>query len=108
MEGAIAVFFELCASLGAGVVVGLIGALAMGYFSIGFLRDYTVLLGSLTAYGVSATICVAMSLRSQERFNFDLIAERVVSFHIEPTTASVQSPIHTPTSHGVRVVTNPA
>ncbi|WP_199748582.1 hypothetical protein [Candidimonas sp. SYP-B2681] len=47
------------------------------------LRDYLVLLSSLTAYGVSAAICVAMSWRSKERFDFDLLAERVTSFHVE-------------------------
>lgn len=120
MDGATAVFFEICSSLGAGVVVGLmtfaffnrqaaivvgiVGALAMAYFSIGFLRDYTVLLGSLTAYGVSAAICVAMSLRSQERFDFDLIAERVVSFHVEPASAQAAVSTYTPAPQGGRAI----
>jgi Na+/proline symporter len=96
MTGVIAVLFELFASAGAGVVIGLmtfaffnrtmaitigaVAALAMAYFSLGFLREYTVLLSSLTAYGVSAIVCVALSLRSQERFDFDVLAERVTSF----------------------------
>jgi hypothetical protein len=52
---------------------------------IGFLREYIVLLGSLTAYGVSAVVCVAISLRSQERFDFSVLAERVQSFHYDET-----------------------
>ena len=99
-------FFELCASVGGGVVIGLMVfaffnkylAIAAGIlvafgsmpFTIGFLRDYAVLLSSLTAYGVSAIICTAMSLRSKERFNFATLAERVTSFQnakIELTTA---------------------
>jgi sodium/pantothenate symporter len=97
LVGAVGVFFELCASVGLGVVVGLMTfaffsrniAIAMGVaaalvsmpYTVGFLRDYVVLLSSLTAYGVSASVCVAISLRSNERFDFDLLAERVTSFH---------------------------
>lgn len=99
MTGVTAVFFELAATLGAGVVIGLMtfgflnrtAAIAMGVltvlvmapFAVGFLRDYAVLLASLTAYGVSATVCVLMSFRNPERFDFDLLAKRVTSFHIE-------------------------
>jgi len=54
-------------------------------FSVGFLRDYVVLISSLTAYGVSAIVCVAVSLRSSERFDFDLLNERVVAFQGEQT-----------------------
>ena len=50
-------------------------------FAFGFLRDYPVLLSSLTAYGVSTLVCVFVSLLSDERFDFDCIAERVVAFH---------------------------
>ena len=101
MTGAIAVFFELCAAVGTGVVlglmvfaffnrylaigVGILATLAMIPLGVGFLRDYTVLLGSLTSYGVSAIVCVAMSMRSQERFDFDLLAERVVHFDYSQT-----------------------
>ena len=96
LTGAVAVFFELCAAVGGGVVIGLmvfaffgriagiaagvLAAAALVPFGVGFLRDYTVLLGSLTSYGVSAIVCVAMSLRSQERFDFSLLAKRVVHF----------------------------
>jgi sodium/pantothenate symporter len=47
-----------------------------------------VLLSSLTAYGVSASVCVAISLRSNERFDFDLLAERVTSFHQDEESAA--------------------
>lgn len=99
MTGVIALFFEVAASIGAAVVIGLmvfaffnraaaftmgtLAFLAMLIFATGFLRDYAVLLASLTAYGVSAAVCVLMSFRNQERFDFALIAERVTSFHIE-------------------------
>ena len=96
IEGAIAVFYEICAGIGAGVVLGLmafgffgrrvalvVGVLAAAVatpFFLGFLRDYIVLTGSLTAYGVSAAVCTALSLRSRERFDFSVLADRVTSF----------------------------
>ncbi|WP_306799284.1 sodium:solute symporter family protein [Alcanivorax quisquiliarum] len=99
MTGVTAVLFEFAATVGAGVVAGLmtfaffnrtiaiiVGVLVfvgMLPFATGFLRDYTVLLSSLTAYGVSAVVCVLMSLRSNERFDFDLLAKRVRSFQDE-------------------------
>jgi hypothetical protein len=110
LEGIVALFFEACAAVGGGVVLGL---MAFGFFgrtaglatgaiatavllpsSIGFLRDYTVLLSSLTAYGVSAVVCVAMSLRSEERFDFALLAERVTHFQaaVAPTAGRAAPP----------------
>ncbi len=101
IEGVVAVFYEVTASIGGGVVAGLMAfaffrsriAIAIGVIAtaillpnfIGFLREYIVLLGSLTAYGVSAVVCVAISLRSQERFDFSVLAERVQSFHYDET-----------------------
>lgn len=102
LTGAIGVFFELVAAVGAGVVLGLmtfaffprilalvvaalVSVVCMYYF-VGFLRDYIVLLGSLTSYGVSAIICVLMSWRSTERFDFALIAQRVTAFNDEQET----------------------
>ncbi|WP_169106837.1 sodium:solute symporter family protein [Comamonas suwonensis] len=100
MEGAVGIFFELLSSVGGGVVIGLMafgflgrtagliaGTLAMAAMlplSLNFLRDYPVLLSSLTAYGVSTLVCVGLSLRNQKRFNFDRIAERVVAFQRSP------------------------
>jgi len=53
----------------------------MAPFAFGFLRDYPVLLSSLTAYGVSTVVCVLVSLLANESFDFDCINERVVAFH---------------------------
>lgn len=99
MTGVIAVFFEICAAVGGGVVLGLMtfgffgrtAAIAVGTIGvvvmlpafIGNLRDYIVLLASLTAYGASAIVCVALSLRNRERFDFTLLADRVTSFNHE-------------------------
>nr|WP_280041738.1 sodium:solute symporter family protein [Pseudomonas sp. Hg5Tf]MDH2558803.1 sodium:solute symporter family protein [Pseudomonas sp. Hg5Tf] len=99
IEGVVAVFFEACAAVGGAVVLGLmtfgffgrraalaVGALALAImlpFSIGTLREYIVLLSSLTAYGVSTMVCVALSLRNQERFDFTVLATRVTSFQHE-------------------------
>ena len=96
MEGVIGSFFELFAIIGGGVVIGLmafgffgfragiflggLATLVLAFYGFGFLRDYTVLLSSLTAYGVSAAVCVGLSLLADERFDFDLIGERVTDF----------------------------
>ena len=96
MTGAIAVLFELLASIGGGVVIGLmvfgflgkragfvagiIAGVVLMFFATGFLREYTVLLSSLVAYGVSTLVCVAMSLMQRQKFDFDLIAQRVGNY----------------------------
>ncbi|HBB80173.1 MAG TPA: sodium:proline symporter [Pseudomonas sp.] len=96
LHGAMALFFELLATLGGGVVIGLmafgffgrtaglalgvVATLVLAPFALGHLRDYAVLLSSLTAYGASAVVCTAVSLLSNERFDFDRIGERVVAF----------------------------
>jgi len=102
IEGAVAVFFELCATVGAGVVLGLMtfgffgrraglivgiiaGAVLLPCF-VGFLREHIVLAASLTSYGVSAVICVALSLRNRERFDFSTLAGRVASFQRDQQT----------------------
>ncbi|MFD1158883.1 sodium:solute symporter family protein [Roseovarius aestuarii] len=100
-------FFEFVAAAGGGVVlalmafgffgrivgllVGAIGFLACAYYFNGFLRDYTVLLGSLTAYGASTIICVAVSLMSKDEFDFDLINERVTSFDDDAAMGAVRA-----------------
>ncbi|MDD2056707.1 sodium:solute symporter family protein [Pseudomonas sp. GD03860] len=102
VDGAVAVFFEVCAAIGGAVVLGLmtfgffgrtaalaVAALALALMLpvfIGTLREYIVLLGSLTAYGVSTVVCVALSLRNNERFDFDLLATRVTSFQREQSS----------------------
>ena len=94
--GLTASFFEVCAGVGAGVVLGLmtfgffgripafivgtaVGVLSTYYFA-GHLRDYGVLMASLTAYGVSSVICVAVSLLDNDRFDFTVLADRVTPF----------------------------
>lgn len=96
IEGAVAFMFEVFASFGAAVVIGLmvfgflghrlaliaamITLLLMLIYATGFLRDYEVLLASLTAYGVSTLVCIGLSLLSNERFDFELIKKRVGSY----------------------------
>ena len=91
--GVTALFFEVLASVGAAVVIGLmvfgflgrkmavaaaaVTLVLMLIFATGFLRQYMVLLASLTAYGASTIVCVIISLMSNERFDFDLIKQRV-------------------------------
>lgn len=99
LTGLIGLFYEIIAIIGGGVVIGLMVfaffnryiAIAAGIatvfimspWALGALREYTVLLASLTAYGASAVVCVAISLRSQERFDFDVLAKRVTAFQDE-------------------------
>lgn len=99
LSGAVGGFLEIVAGVGggvvlglmtfgffgrvAGIVVGVIGAIACTWYFMGFLREYTVLLGSLTAYGTSTIICVAMSLMSKTEFDFALIGQRVTNFQQE-------------------------
>nr|WP_298739670.1 sodium:solute symporter family protein [uncultured Psychrobacter sp.] len=96
ITGVTALFFEAMASVGAAVVIGLmvfgflgrkagmgaalITLILMLIFATGFLRDYMVLVASLTAYGVSAIVCTLVSLMSNERFDFDLIKQRVGNY----------------------------
>lgn len=98
IQGLIALGFELVATLGIGVVLGLmtfgffgkkvglvVGILAsIGFmpWTIGFLREYGTLLSSLTAYGSSALGCTVLTLvYSKERFDFKQINKMVIEFH---------------------------
>lgn len=97
LTGVTGLALELIASVGAGVVAGLmafgflgkrvgiavfvIGTLVIGWIGIGHLRDYHVLLSSLTAYGVSTLVCIGISLASNQRFDFDSIQDRVGSYN---------------------------
>lgn len=96
MAGFTVLMFEVLASVGGAVVIGLmvfgffgrVAGLTAGLlilvpmliFATGFLRDYTTLMASLTAYGASALVCTALSLLSKERFDFDLIKRRVSDY----------------------------
>jgi len=112
MAGATALVFEILASVGAAVVFGLmafgffgrtvgllvgaIGGILMLVYATGFLRDYMVLTASLTAYGTSAIVCTAMTLFSNERFDFDLIKQRVGDYdnadsNLSPSTEGASS-----------------
>ncbi|MEL7964848.1 sodium:solute symporter family protein [Vreelandella neptunia] len=94
--GMVGGLFELLAAVGGGVVLGLmafgfcgrrvgvifaaLSAIVLAYFSIGFLRDYTVLLASLMAYGVSTIVCIAISLMSSSKFDFSQIDQKVINY----------------------------
>ncbi|WP_301584478.1 sodium:solute symporter family protein [Halomonas alkaliantarctica] len=96
MVSMVAGLFELLAAVGGGVVLGLmafgfcgrrigvivgvLSAIVLAYFSIGFLRDYTVLLASLMAYGVSTLVCIAVSLMSSSKFDFSQIDQKVINY----------------------------
>lgn len=104
ITGMTALFFEVMASVGAAVVIGLmvfgflgrkaglaaaaLTLILMLIFATGFLRDYMVLVASLTAYGVSTIVCVIVSLMGDEHFDFDLIKQRVGDYDnkVEVTT----------------------
>ncbi|MFT0213838.1 sodium:proline symporter [Pseudomonas sp. F1_0610] len=97
LTGLPAIFIESTATLGAGVVLGLmtfgffgkgaglsigvISSLVLLPFTVGFLRDYLVLLSSLTAYGASAIVCTLVTLLSKAKgFDFRKINQRVIEF----------------------------
>ncbi len=102
LDGIIGSLMEAIAAVGGGVVLGLMAfgfvgrqiALVVGaiatvvclYYFHGFLREYTVLLGSLIAYGTSTIICVVVSLLGDEHFDFDLINQRVRHFEDDSVT----------------------
>lgn len=98
IQGLIALGFELLATLGIGVVlglmtfgffgkkvglvVGILASIAFMPWTIGFLREYGTLLSSLTAYGSSALVCTVLTLvYSKERFDFKQINKMVIEFH---------------------------
>lgn len=101
LTGITAIGFEILAAIGAGVVfglmsfgffgkkagltVGILAALIVLPYSLGFLRDYVTLLSSLTAYGASALVCTGITLCSkQQPFQFEQIDKMVIEFHDLP------------------------
>lgn len=96
MDGAVGYVFDVVAVVGVGVVaglmvfgffgarpariVGVIAALAVAPFAIGFLHDYAVLSGSLIAYAVSTVVCTVMSLSNRTGFDFSRIARMTGDF----------------------------
>lgn len=103
MDGAVGYVFDVVAVVGVGVVaglmtfgffgaraariVGVIAALAVAPFAIGFLHDYAVLSGSLIAYAVSTVVCTAMSLSNQDGFDFSRIARMTGDFDVDEDAA---------------------
>ena len=103
LEGAWALIVEVLATVGIGVVLGImafgffglraaivIGAtatIAMLPFWFGYLRDYETLSGALVTYAVSFLVCWALSVRSSQDFDFSVIAEVTGDFD-EETPAS--------------------
>ncbi len=99
ITGFIGIFYELIASVGAGVVAGLMVfaffprqfailaglmvTLVSGYYFVDFLREHITLISALTSYGASTIVCVLMSFRSHENFDFSLLAKRVTAFQEE-------------------------
>lgn len=119
MHGVIAAAAEVVACIGAGVVIGLmafglagrrvgmvlgmIAAVAAMSLAFGELRAYPVLMSSLLAYGVSAIVCTSLTLRSREKFDFELIGERVTNFQeSEKAMGAVPSKEREPVRAGKR------
>lgn len=99
MYGLFGYFFEVIGALGVAVVIGLmafaflnqkisvvlglIAGLVALWINWNFMRDYTVLLASLTAFGVSTLVCITMSLLSNApRFDFSTIHRDVQSYDV--------------------------
>lgn len=96
MAGPVGILVDVLSTIGIGVVlalmafgffglrvaaiVGVVATLAAAPFTIGFLHDYPVLSASLVAYAVSTIVCAALSFRSKQNFDFDLIKERTGDF----------------------------
>ncbi len=113
MDGAVGYVFDVIAVVGVGVVaglmtfgffgarpariVGVVAALAVAPFAIGFLHDYAVLSGSLIAYAVSTVVCTVMSLSNRTGFDFSRIARMTGDFDVEEgedlATASARAAI---------------
>ena len=105
MDGAVGYAFDVVAVIGVGVVaglmtfgffgarpariVGVLAALAVAPFAIGFLHDYAVLSGSLIAYAVSTVVCTLMSLSNRTGFDFSRIARMTGDFDVEEAPAAV-------------------
>lgn len=102
LEGGIALVSDLLAVIGIGVIAGLmvfgflgrragiaaggVASLAVLPFGLGFLHLYPVLTASLIAYAVSMLLCVALSWRSREPFDFARIRQEAGRFDDSPAT----------------------
>ncbi|HEY4614729.1 MAG TPA: sodium:solute symporter family protein [Citricoccus sp.] len=112
--GALGLAVELLATVGIGVVLGImafgfwgirvgtaVGAVAtlaaapftIGGLVTGGLRDYTVLSASLVAYAVSFLVCYFMSVKSKQNFDFEVIKDITGDFDPETVvTAEADGP----------------
>ena len=96
MDGVVAWAVDIASVLGVGVIaglmsfgffglrvariVGIVAALIVAPFALGAIHDYAVLSASLVAYAVSTIVCWAMSVNSDENFDFAVVARRVGDF----------------------------
>lgn len=103
LQGGVAVISDVLASVGVGVIaglmafgffglqigrmVGVVAALAVMPFGIGFLHTYPILTASLLAYAVSAILCVGLSFNNTRQFDFSVISKKANSFDNRPATA---------------------
>lgn len=65
------------------LIIATVGMLAVLPFGFDYLRDYSVLTGSLVAYAVSFLVCYFMSFRSKENFDYSVIAKITGDFDPE-------------------------
>ena len=65
------------------IIIGAAATVVTGFVGFDFLRDYTVLSASLVAYAMSFLVCWAMSVRSGQDFDFDVIQQITGDF--DPT-----------------------
>ena len=109
LSGGLGIVSDVFATLGIGVVLGLmafgffgkrvalilgtVSTLAAAPFAIGFLHQYAVLSSSLVAYSVSTIVCVAITMASKQRFDFALIKQRTGDFDPEQAVAPVGDPL---------------
>ena len=109
MTGATGLIVDVLAVIGIGVVLGLmafgffgwkvarvvavVAIVASAPFAIGFLHDYATLSASLVAYAVSTIVCAAMSWRSNARFDFSVIKDRVGEYDPEDDDRQLTMPV---------------
>lgn len=65
------------------LIISTIGMVVVLPFGFDYLRDYSVLTGSLVAYAVSFLVCYFMSNRSTENFDYSVIKEITGDFDAE-------------------------
>ncbi|MEU5844290.1 hypothetical protein [Rhodococcus sp. NPDC047139] len=96
MDGVVAWAVDIASVIGVGVIAGLmafgffglrvarivgtVAALVAAPFALGAVHDYAVLSASLIAYAVSTVVCWAMSVNSDENFDFDVVSQRIGDF----------------------------